>query len=192
MAVGGSVAAGALGAACQAWLPVLPLTAALNLLLLLLLPPPPAAANSYTPPLQLHPCAASQPASQRWAIGRNGSVFSMDRAGHIGYCIDILDNSTAKGATVQAANCGRSGASDPTAGANQLWAVKGSSLASQQPATPFCLGVAPGASNGQLTSCSNSSAQFAIPTGGGRIVHKGSGLCLTVVRCFPFAPRAVC
>eukprot|EP00729_Bicosta_minor_P016925 gene16925-25899_t len=44
-------------------------------------------ANSFTPPLQLHPCAAGGAESQLWYFGKNGSIFTLDRAGTTGYCI---------------------------------------------------------------------------------------------------------
>ena len=154
------------------------------------------AANSYTPPLQLHPCSATA-ADQQFTIESNETTvyspipWSPDY--ELGYCLDIVNNGTTEGTLVQAANCDQKGCRNPGACANQLWAVRGSTIASLQPKTPFCLGVkvpAQGSQHGQLMNCNDSSAQFRTPAAGstGPVVHVASSLCLTVGRCAAPSP----
>ena len=65
-----------------------------------------ARGNSFTPPLQLHPC---RPAaySQRFHLAPNGSVYSpsFSKSG-IGYCLNIVGNGTREGTQVIAEDCG--------------------------------------------------------------------------------------
>ena len=69
------------------------------------------------PCLQLHPCADGA-LSQRWSFGGNGSIYSLDHAGTLGYCLDISGNQhppqhgAKAGQQVFASNCGQSRA-DP-------------------------------------------------------------------------------
>ena len=81
-------------------------------------PHPAAAAQAYIdigpsalPWLQLHPCADGA-LSQRWTFGGNGSIYSLDHTGTLGYCLDIRANGTKAGQQVFASNCGPSRA-DP-------------------------------------------------------------------------------
>ena len=93
------------------------------------------------------------------------------------------------------------------AGSSQLWAVRGSTLVSMQPDTPMCFGIPPGkdgtwnasdkGQRGELSNCSAAAAQFEVGLGGGTadaatgtLVHKASGLCLTVGRCGAPPPPA--
>jgi hypothetical protein len=93
------------------------------------------------------------------------------------------------------------------AGSSQLWAVRGNTLASMQPDTALCFGVPPGkdgtwnasdkTQKGVLSNCSAPAAQFEIDFGHsteaaatGTIIHKPSGLCLTVGRCAAPPPPA--
>lgn len=129
-----------------------------------------ALGNSFAPPVQLHPCSAAGAASQRWTFGRNGSIYSLDDAGTRGYCLDVTHgqggaHNAAAGAAIMAADCG-----DTTS----LWAMRGSTVLSLQPDTPFCLGIPPtNTSSGtwdpmsvvqraQLTNCSAPGAQFHV------------------------------
>ena len=59
--------------------------------------------------------------------------------------------------------------------------MKEDTIASLQPKTPFCLGVAAG-STAKLADCTSADAQFTIgfsATKSGPVVHKASGQCLT-------------
>ena len=67
--------------------------------------------------LQLHPCAEGKALSQTWAFGANGSIYSLDQARSIGYCLDIAhaqghsgSPGTKEGTPIFASNCGPSGA----------------------------------------------------------------------------------
>jgi hypothetical protein len=83
-------------------------------------------------------------------------------------------------ATRYAWPCGQEGVKS-----NQFWAVTGDTIASAQPKTPYCFGVAVGG-NGILVDCTSADARFAIgfngPSNNGTVVHRTSGQCLTVQR----------
>ena len=128
--------------------------------------------NSFTPPIQLHPCSTGA-ASQRWSFGHNGSIYSLDDAGTRGYCLDVARGQGGVydmkvGAAIMGADCGNT-----TSMGTSLWVVRGSTVASMQPGTPFCLGIPPTNKNGgwdpmsvaqraQLTNCSAPAAQFHV------------------------------
>lgn len=170
--------------------------------------------NSFTPPVQLHPCVANAP-TQLWKQASNGSLYTMDVAGHAGYCLkfQLPAASPHPGTPVFAANCG--GTSNSNNGGQvanttvaELWAVKGSTLVSADPnASNLCFGATPpvsttqvelsghrylqsnpqqGGGTGFLSNCSSPAAQFSIGASTvtpGTVVHKASGLCLTLGRC---------
>lgn len=126
------------------------------------------AANDFTPPLQLHRCVPDTP-SQLWSFGTNGSIYSLDMARSIGYCLESSGNMS--GAQVMAANCGPpSRGVDPTGGARQLWAVNHNTIVSLLPGTPLCFGVQPDKNGiwnstsvdqrGQLGNCSSATSHF--------------------------------
>ena len=135
-----------------------------------------AGANSFSPPLQLHECVAGA-ASQTWSFGRNGSIFSLDKAGSLGYCIDIAHGQgnspgTTAGVQIAAIDCGHTRTNARGWNESSSWAVRGSTIASLQPGTPFCFGVPPNNSGvwdpasvsqrGQLTDCAANAAQFHV------------------------------
>eukprot|EP01050_Picozoa_sp_SAG11_P047304 SAG11_NODE_24703_length_369_cov_1.114815_1_plen_63_part_10 len=45
---------------------------------------------------------------------------------------------------------------------NQYWALRGHTVGSLQPDTPFCLGVAKGGAEAMLADCAAAAAQFEI------------------------------
>ena len=105
-------------------------------------------------------------------------------------CLDIDNYRTNQGAEVWAYPCGSGRVKQ-----NENWELKGSTLSSLQPATPFCLGAkgtAPGA-GAVLDSCTASSASltagFTKAAGSkGTLVQKSSGLCFTVTGAAPPTP----
>jgi len=97
-------------------------------------------------------------------------------------CLDIDNYRTNQGAEVWAYPCGSNSIKQ-----NENWELKGSTLSSLQPATPFCLG-AKGTTTGAgavLDSCTASSASLIVgftkaAGSNGTLVQKSSGLCFTV------------
>eukprot|EP00930_Biecheleria_cincta_P032041 TRINITY_DN22230_c0_g1_i1.p1 TRINITY_DN22230_c0_g1~~TRINITY_DN22230_c0_g1_i1.p1 ORF type:complete len:516 (-),score=59.96 TRINITY_DN22230_c0_g1_i1:58-1605(-) len=160
-----------------------------------------AHANSFTPPVQLHDCGPRL-ATQQWKRGKNGSVYTLDVVGHTGYCLNVVPTRASKpkaGTQVYSANCGGTttssggGTRDPPTAA-EFWEIVGDNIVSKDPnASSLCFGVQPphaggpmGGNSGSLVDCSSADAQFQFGMRGsdaGTIVHKSSGLCLTVGRC---------
>lgn len=166
-----------------------------------------AYANSFTPPVQLHTCGSRLP-TQQWKRGDNGSLYTLDVAGHTGYCLNVVPTGASKpkaGTQVYSANCGGTttssggGTRDPPTEA-ELWKIVGDNIVSRDPnASSLCFGIQPPRAgsyglmdSGSLVNCSSADAQFQFGVeggNGGTIVHKSSGLCLTVGRCAaPFPP----
>jgi hypothetical protein len=98
-------------------------------------------------------------------------------------CLDIDNYGTKQGNEVWAYPCGSHGVKQ-----NENWELKGSTISSLQPATPFCLG-AKGTAAGAgavLDSCTASSASLTagfnkVAGSKGTLVQKSSGLCFTVL-----------
>ena len=62
--------------------------------------------NAFTPPVQLHTCVPHAP-TQLWKQAPNGSIYTMDVAGHAGYCLKFQMSASPRiGTPVFAANCG--------------------------------------------------------------------------------------
>ena len=116
-------------------------------------------------------------ANQSWGFLSDGKRIASGPR-----CLDIDNYGTKQGNQVWAYPCGSHAVKQ-----NENWELKGSTIASLQPATPFCLGakgVAAGA-GAILDSCTASSASltagFTKATGSkGTLVQKSSGLCFTV------------
>ena len=180
-----------------------------------------AQANTFAPPVQLHKCSPSKPLVQQWTLGANGSLYTLDAVKHTGYCLTAGSAGQSvnlkPGTTVIAADCAglttsNNGGTQANQTAGEFWTVHGATLSPKNPKPQgLCLSVASqpppgrpgrpggikgtnagGGSTGTLGNCSSSAAQFAFNLPG-TIVHKPSGLCLTVGRCAapppPPAPR---
>jgi hypothetical protein len=139
---------------------------------------------------------------QQWTMAANGSLYVLDVRAHTGYCLTMKPTSTPKeGAQVYSADCAglttsNNGGTQANQTAGEFWEVKGSTLVSKDTnASSLCFGADPptqgpnakvGGGTGALTTCAAPSAQFTFDfssTAVGTIVHKASGLCLTVGRC---------
>eukprot|EP01048_Picozoa_sp_COSAG05_P018376 COSAG05_NODE_2675_length_2779_cov_1.849254_2_plen_343_part_00 len=147
-------------------------------------------------PLRLVPCIAGNfTQTQQFRLAANGTVLSPTRS-RVGpaYCLSVLvpkNETSLDNAAVVAADCG-----DPRFGL-QLWQQQhpGRLVPRDQPnsSSPLCFGVQSqnrtGTSEGLLLpNCSSVEAQFDIgfPSAStGTIVHRASGLCVTVGPCAP-------
>jgi len=122
----------------------------------------------------LQKCTGS--ANQTWSFKNDGK--SIESAGR---CLDIEGYATQQGAKIWAYPCGSSGVKN-----NEFWDLKGNTISSLQPGTPYCVG-AEGTTAGSgvvLDDCTSSSSSFKSgftkATGQGNIVQTASGLCVTV------------
>lgn len=98
-------------------------------------------------------------------------------------CVTIADASPGEAISGSAVGLRWCATSDMHSRANEYWAVRQNALQSLQARTPLCLGIDGAAA--ELTDCSSAAAQFTVGFGahGGRagpLVHKQSGLCVTV------------
>lgn len=171
-----------------------------------------ARGNTFTPPVQLHKCSgAAVQQWQRAPNGSIFSLDARGTSGYC--LKHQPTASPKLGTAVFAANCGgtttsnNGGTTAPPTDA-ELWTVAGDTLVSKDPnASALCFAVdapAPpadaqrrglqsdpkaGGGTGSLSNCSGPAAQFTFgfgmggANGSGTIVHKASGLCLTVGRC---------
>jgi hypothetical protein len=125
--------------------------------------------------ITLQKCSAGA-TNQTWGFLSNGKSIASGSK-----CLDISNFGTRQGNKIWAWPCGHGSKK------NEDWAVKGATIPSLQPNTPFCVGAA-GTSVGaatKLDSCTAPSASFTIgftkaAGSKGTIVQKSSGLCLTV------------
>ena len=140
-------------------------------------------------PLRLAPCRGNATLSQQFRLAANGTIVSptLSPVGPA-YCLSVLppqNGSSLNSATVVAADCG-----DPRF-ALQLWQrPEGGAL--HWPNQSLCFAVqqkrgVKGASEGfLLPNCSSAAAQFDVGFAGtstGAIVHRASGMCITVGPC---------
>ena len=122
----------------------------------------------------LEKCSGSS--NQTWGFLSDGKRIASGTR-----CLDIDNYGTKQGNEVWAYPCGGGAVKQ-----NENWALKGSTISSLQPGTPFCLGakgIAAGA-GAVLDSCTASSASLTVgftkPGSKGTLVQKSSGLCFTV------------